>query len=133
MSDIPPSPSQDDNHELLELEDAADEVPFEWDEGGPSHCGYPNVVHDALMSIGESMHLLFGEPSEATWERMTDVGNYFQEISYAARDFRRGKLSMTEAFGSADDASVATGDEDEASTHDEEAEGEKVQLEKVNE
>eukprot|EP00584_Thalassiosira_punctigera_P005743 CAMPEP_0172534164 /NCGR_PEP_ID=MMETSP1067-20121228/6626_1 /TAXON_ID=265564 ORGANISM="Thalassiosira punctigera, Strain Tpunct2005C2" /NCGR_SAMPLE_ID=MMETSP1067 /ASSEMBLY_ACC=CAM_ASM_000444 /LENGTH=98 /DNA_ID=CAMNT_0013318919 /DNA_START=151 /DNA_END=443 /DNA_ORIENTATION=+ len=76
------------------LEDEDDEAPTGWDEGGRSHCGYPDSVHETLMSIGSSVHALFGEPSEALQNKMTDIGNYFQEVSYAARDLRCGKFSM---------------------------------------
>lgn len=84
------------------LEDSAD-VPTGWDEGGKSHCGYPDSIHETLMSIGESMHSFFGEPNEDVQSKMRDVGNYFQEMSYAARDFQRGKLSVKEMTNVPDD------------------------------
>ena len=42
------------------------------------------------MAVGEHLHLLFGEPSEYVHDTMFDIGNYFQEVSYAARDIYRG-------------------------------------------
>mmetsp|Transcript_19249 Transcript_19249/g.40590 ORF Transcript_19249/g.40590 Transcript_19249/m.40590 type:complete len:123 (+) Transcript_19249:96-464(+) len=104
------------------LADDIEEVPVGWDEGGRSHCGYSDMVHDTLMSIGESMHSMFGEPSETLQMRMDEIGNYFQEISYAARDFKCGKLSMKDvALNGGDDISVLSGDEDDVSANDEEA------------
>mmetsp|Transcript_43823 Transcript_43823/g.93184 ORF Transcript_43823/g.93184 Transcript_43823/m.93184 type:complete len:140 (-) Transcript_43823:76-495(-) len=80
---FPPTASEDE----ADLEDEKG-----WDEGGRSDCGYSDGVHDALMSIGHVMHLLFGEPSESVRGHMAGCGNYFQEVSYAARDLRRGKV-----------------------------------------
>ena len=58
----------------------------EWDEGGKSHCGYSEVVHSTLMSVGESVHKMMGEPSPRVEKELKAVGNWFQEASYAARD-----------------------------------------------
>lgn len=58
----------------------------EWDEGGKSHCGYSESVHATLMSVGESVHGMIGEPSPRVEKELKAVGNWFQEASYAARD-----------------------------------------------
>ena len=63
----------------------------QWDEGGPSDCGYSQSVHDALMSIGGSVHKIAGKPSDKTKSAMGAIGNWFQEASYAVRDIFRGK------------------------------------------
>merc|ERR1719491_722461 len=56
------------------------------------------------MSVGGSVSAVFGDPGAALRTRMVEVGNYFQEISYAARDLKCGQLSLQDAF-CADDAS----------------------------
>ena len=33
----------------------------EWDEGGPSHCGYHETVHDTMMAVGRAVHSVVGE------------------------------------------------------------------------
>ncbi|CAB9499037.1 expressed unknown protein [Seminavis robusta] len=58
----------------------------EWDEGGKSHCGYSEAVHSTLMSVGESVHKMVGEPTPRVEKELKAVGNWFQEASYAARD-----------------------------------------------
>jgi hypothetical protein len=68
----------------------------EWDEGGASHCGYHQTVHDTLMAVGKSVHNLVGPPPEPVDTKMNVVANWFQEASYAVRDFFRGKSTMTE-------------------------------------
>lgn len=68
----------------------------EWDEGGASHCGYHQTVHDTLMAVGKSVHDLVGPPPEPVDTKMNVVANWFQEASYAVRDFFRGKSTMTE-------------------------------------
>jgi len=67
----------------------SDEV-AEWDEGGHSHCGYSEMVHHTLMSVGETVHKVIGEPTPRVEEELKAVGNWFQEASYAARDLFRG-------------------------------------------
>ncbi len=67
-----------------------------WDEGGKSDCGYRDSFHDTLMSIGASIHKVVGEPSERIKKAMKGVGNWFQEASYAARDFKRGEMNIRE-------------------------------------
>ncbi len=79
-----------------------------WDEGGRSDCGYADTVHDTLMAVGGWMHCLFGEPDEEMKTRMKGIGSYFQEASYAVRDFRRGTLEKEEFNFKTDDL-----DEDE--------------------
>lgn len=68
----------------------------QWDEGGRSDCGYSDVVHDTLMSVGLVVHKLFGEPSDSLHTKMKGIGSYFQEASYAVRDFKRGTLPVSE-------------------------------------
>jgi hypothetical protein len=62
----------------------------EWDEGGPSQCGYHEAVHYTLMTVGRSVHGVVGGPSQGMERSMKTVGNWFQEASYAVRDFCRG-------------------------------------------
>mmetsp|Transcript_3091 Transcript_3091/g.4654 ORF Transcript_3091/g.4654 Transcript_3091/m.4654 type:complete len:144 (-) Transcript_3091:109-540(-) len=74
-----------------------------WDEGGRSDCGYTDTVHDTLMTVGSWMHGLFGEPTEEMNMQMKGIGNYFQEASYAVRDFRRGTIEKGEFNFKTDD------------------------------
>jgi hypothetical protein len=67
-----------------------------WDEGGASHCGYAEPIHDTLMKVGASVHKVVGEPPQFLEKRMNTVANWFQEMSYAVRDFMRGESKMTE-------------------------------------
>lgn len=63
-----------------------------WDEGGPSDCGYSDVVHNTLMSVGEKVHRLIGQPRNSSLSNVqVSVGNWFQELSYATRDILRGE------------------------------------------
>lgn len=66
----------------------------EWDEGGPSQCGYSETVHDTLMSVGKSVHGVVGGPSEVVEDGMKAVGGWFQEASYAVRDYVRGNKEL---------------------------------------
>ncbi|KAL9178793.1 hypothetical protein ACHAXT_003924 [Thalassiosira profunda] len=95
----------------------------EWDEGGKSHCGYGDQVHDTLMSLGQSIHKVVGEPSESVQEAMHTIGNWFQEASYAARDLRRGKMDVAGETAAAM-KSVVTKEEDEEEDAEGEGEGE---------
>ncbi len=79
-----------DDDDLLE-----DDV-TRWDEGGKSDCGYGDGVHDVLMSIGSTIHKVVGEPSAAVVDAMNQIGNWFQEASYAARDLKQGNMNMRE-------------------------------------
>jgi hypothetical protein len=76
----------------------------EWDEGGKSHCGYAEVVHSTLMSVGETVHKLVGEPSPSIEKELKAVGNWFQEASYAARDLFRAPQEGEETNGMQEDA-----------------------------
>ena len=102
-------------------DDEEDDEPVikEWDEGGKSHCGYGDQVHETLMSIGQSIHKVVGEPNENIKSAMDTVGNWFQEASYAARDFKRGNMNVAEEM-----KSVVTGDEQKDDEVGEEGEGE---------
>ncbi|KAL7532387.1 hypothetical protein ACHAWF_004117 [Thalassiosira exigua] len=104
------TPHDDDDHDDEE-EDDEPEVK-EWDEGGKSHCGYGDSVHEVLMSIGEAMHKVVGEPTDGVQGAMKSVGNWFQEASYAARDLQRGKMDVAEETKAAM-KSVVSGDEED--------------------
>ena len=82
--------SAEDEDDLLE-----DDV-TRWDEGGRSDCGYGDGVHDALMSMGSAIHKIVGEPSEQVVQAMNQIGNWFQEASYAARDLKQGNMNVGE-------------------------------------
>ena len=73
-----------------EVEDAIDKD--RWDEGGRSDCGYTDIVHDTLMSLGAWVHGIVGEPTDEMKEPMKGVGSFFQEASYAVRDYSRGTI-----------------------------------------
>mmetsp|Transcript_25353 Transcript_25353/g.43278 ORF Transcript_25353/g.43278 Transcript_25353/m.43278 type:complete len:212 (-) Transcript_25353:350-985(-) len=100
-----------EDHELDE-EEIENEVK-EWDEGGKSHCGYGDSVHDTLMSIGQSIHKVVGEPSDGVQGAMQSVGNWFQEASYAVRDLKRGKMDVAEETAAAMKSVVSNDDEKE--------------------
>jgi len=68
----------------------------EWDEGGASHCGYSPFVHETLMTIGKSVHSVIGDPPEKAERVMKSVGGWFQEASYAVRDYTRGNSNIEE-------------------------------------
>ena len=104
---------EDDDDEALDVDEAA---PKEWDEGGKSHCGYSDQVHDTLMLIGESIHKVVGEPNATVQSAMNGIGSWFQEASYAARDVQRGKMNVGEEAAAAI-KSMVTGDEDDAAAN----------------
>ena len=91
-------PSTDNENELLD--DNMEEAVVGWDEGGRSHCGFQDGIHDVLMLIGASVHSLFGEPSESLKDRMVEIGNNVQEISYTVREWKRGQ-TMEESLRAA--------------------------------
>ena len=106
-SNLEEKKTEDLDHEHEEDDDAkfdlySDEA--EWDEGGKSHCGYSEAVHATLMSVGESVHAVIGEPSPRVEKELKAVGNWFQEASYAARDLFRGPGDGEEANGMKEDA-----------------------------
>ncbi|KAL7476840.1 hypothetical protein ACHAW6_002673 [Cyclotella cf. meneghiniana] len=107
-------PQQDasNTHEDLDDELLEDDV-TRWDEGGRSDCGYGDSVHDTLMSIGSTIHKVVGEPSEAVIETMNQIGNWFQEASYAARDLRQGNMNVGEETMQAVKSVVSGDDEDD--------------------
>jgi hypothetical protein len=90
-----------------------------WDEGGVSDCGYSDIIHSTLMGLGGSIHSVVGDPSHQTRQIQTVIGNWFQELSYAARDIVRGDSSdemkqdaaaaVTELLNSGHDVLKATG------------------------
>ncbi|EJK69851.1 hypothetical protein THAOC_08853 [Thalassiosira oceanica] len=92
---------EDDVHEVKE-----------WDEGGKSHCGYGDTVHETLMTIGKSIHGVVGDPSDSVHDALTSVGNWFQEASYAMRDLKQGKMNVGEETSDAIKRVVAGDGED---------------------
>lgn len=64
-----------------------------WGECSRSDCGYADSVHDTLMSIGKLVHSCFGEPSSMIQDHMDEIGDYFQEASYSARDYHSGNAN----------------------------------------
>lgn len=77
-----------------EGEEEEDEAAIKpWDEGGQSDCGYHDVVHSTLMSVGEKVHKVVGSPGKGISQVQHSIGNWFQELSYAARDIVRGENS----------------------------------------
>mmetsp|Transcript_5090 Transcript_5090/g.7736 ORF Transcript_5090/g.7736 Transcript_5090/m.7736 type:complete len:160 (+) Transcript_5090:176-655(+) len=117
----------DNEHSEDELEEDHEDdeslgLEKEWDEGGPSHCGYSEGVHDTLMTVGKSVHSVVGDPSNATRKDIKGVGNWFQEASYAVRDFFSGKNDTGLAEDSRDAISVLMGTKKE-----EEGEGDKTE------
>jgi hypothetical protein len=114
-----PSPGEiedcpmDADQDIDEDEEEHEEGPAkEWDEGGKSHCGYNEIVHDTLMKIGETIHKVVGEPNDTVYSAMKGIGNWFQEASYAARDVQRGNMDVAEEAVQAI-KSMVTGDEDD--------------------
>lgn len=112
MSDHEHDRDEDADADDDELDGEEEAAPKEWDEGGKSHCGYSDSVHETLMSIGQSIHRVVGEPSEGVQGAMRGIGSWFQEASYAARDLKTGKMNMTEETAAAM-KSVVSGDEEE--------------------
>ena len=86
----------EDHHDDEEVHEEEEGVQ-EWDEGGPSHCGYHESVHETLMAVGKGVHTVVGEPSpEVEQGVIKSVGNWFQEASYAVRDFVRGNKEVSD-------------------------------------
>ena len=98
--------SNDDNNNNREGENKYDDddeddnsqcsAKSEWDEGGASQCGYSDVVHNTLMTVGKSVHSIIGDPPESVQKGMKSVGGWFQEASYAIRDYTRGNANIEE-------------------------------------
>jgi phage-related protein len=65
------------------------------------------------MSMGSAIHKVVGEPSETVIEAMNQIGNWFQEASYAARDFKQGNMNVREETMQAVKSVVSGDDEDE--------------------
>ena len=114
--------TEDDiNEEDLEGKELDEDL--EWDEGGPSQCGYNMTIHEFLMSTGETIHGYVGAPSKSLGTQMRRVGNFFQEASYAVRDVVRGENEMSSDTKNAwkeltgrsvdEEADDAEGDEDD--------------------
>ena len=111
-------PDDEEEHDDEEEEEHDPDEVKQWDEGGKSHCGYGDGVHETLMAIGEKIHKIVGEPSENVKEHMRSIGNWFQEASYAARDFERGKMNVGEEMAEGM-KSVVTGDEQDEHNEEE--------------
>jgi hypothetical protein len=112
-------PDDDAIHE--DTEDDFDEEeahkPTEWDEGGASHCGYSDMVHETLMKVGGSVHNVVGGPPHFLETRMHIVANWFQEMSYAVRDFMRGESKMTEDLADVMNSVMQEDSQDEGDAH----------------
>jgi len=105
IASAPAGPAVDDiasdneqpNKEFLSDEEGDDGVEEDeaeikpWDEGGQSHCGYSDTVHETLMSVGAKVHSVVGTPGKEISQVQQSIGNWFQELSYAARDIVRGE------------------------------------------
>ena len=85
----------DEEGAVDDLEDGKElDEDLEWDEGGPSQCGYSEPVHGVLMSAGAAIHRVVGDPGEGVKVGMRRIGNFFQEASYAVRDVVRGDAGV---------------------------------------
>ena len=112
--------SDDEDRDEHEEEEEHEEEFKGWDEGGKSDCGYRDTMHDTLMAIGASIHKFVGEPNEKLQKAMKSVGNWFQEASYAARDFKKGNLNVKEGLQDVDEEEDdEVDDEEHAETEDE--------------
>jgi hypothetical protein len=89
--EIGPASSYEDDEETDGDELLDKESVKRWDEGGPSDCGYSNVFHETLMSVGSKIHDFVGAPSGKVQKLQDSIGNWFQELSYATRDIVRGE------------------------------------------
>lgn len=85
----------DEEGAVDDLEDGKElDEDLEWDEGGPSQCGYSEPFHGVLMSAGAAIHRVVGDPGEGVKVGMRRIGNFFQEASYAVRDVVRGDAGV---------------------------------------
>lgn len=100
----PASSFDEEEQEEDEKEDWTSGVVKPWDEGGASDCGYAELVHSTLMQFGGSIHSCVGDPSNETRQFQTTIGNWFQELSYAARDLLRGGENSEEMRKDAEEA-----------------------------
>jgi hypothetical protein len=83
------NPYEDDDADISQCS-----AKSEWDEGGASQCGYNQIVHDTLMSVGKTVHSILGDPPEVVQKEMKSVSGWFQEASYAVRDYTRGNANI---------------------------------------
>jgi hypothetical protein len=90
-----PSPENDGHGDPASYDEDDDEKSVEavkpWDEGGPSDCGYSDTIHATLMTVGKTVHTVMGAPGAKIAKVQTNIGNWFQELSYATRDIWRGE------------------------------------------
>jgi hypothetical protein len=87
------APQEQQQHELQQAPPSyADPQPV----FSTSNKGYGDRVHNVLISIGSTIHKVVGEPSAAVVDAMNQIGNWFQEASYAARDLKQGNMNMRE-------------------------------------
>ena len=84
-------PKNDCNSDEEDLEEDDGVAIKPWDEGGPSDCGYGDTVHSTLMSVGATVQKVVGPPGKEISHVQQSIGNWFQELSYAARDIMRGE------------------------------------------
>jgi len=115
----------DSDDDLSDAEEGHNEVEHTWDEGGPSDCGYHQQVHESFMAAGAAVHSLVGDPSHPTRKWQTTVSNWFQEMSYAARDLLRGEEHLaTDAQKAVETLFSGNKDEDNDDDDDEKKDGE---------
>ena len=86
--------AETDEEGVDDLEGKELDEDLEWDEGGPSQCGYSEPIHGVLMSAGAAIHRVVGDPGEGMKVGMRRIGNFFQEASYAVRDVVRGDAGV---------------------------------------
>jgi hypothetical protein len=86
--------AETDEEGVDDLEGKELDEDLEWDEGGPSQCGYSEPIHGVLMSAGAAIHRVVGDPGEGVKVGMRRIGNFFQEASYAVRDVVRGDAGV---------------------------------------
>jgi len=56
--------AETDEEGVDDLEGKELDEDLEWDEGGPSQCGYSEPIHGVLMSAGAAIHRVVGDPGE---------------------------------------------------------------------
>eukprot|EP00543_Licmophora_paradoxa_P008242 CAMPEP_0202458410 /NCGR_PEP_ID=MMETSP1360-20130828/24888_1 /ASSEMBLY_ACC=CAM_ASM_000848 /TAXON_ID=515479 /ORGANISM="Licmophora paradoxa, Strain CCMP2313" /LENGTH=168 /DNA_ID=CAMNT_0049078939 /DNA_START=35 /DNA_END=541 /DNA_ORIENTATION=- len=112
------SPNEDDDLSNL----SGEKADADWDEGGPSQCGYSETVHSTLMTVGEAIHGVIGDPSPHVEENLKQVGVWFQEASYATRDILRGNKLMVDEDELKVSSTMGNGKEDDKKTEEQKSE-----------
>ena len=129
----PPAPQLDISNSVDEEDELNEDDVTHWDEGGRSDCGYRDSVHETLMTMGSAIHKIVGEPSHKVVEAMNQIGNWFQEASYAVRDLTQGKMNVREETMNAV-KSVVTGEnmEEEDRVEEDNTEEDKVEGDRMD-